>query len=365
MAVAKGKFLYLDAKEQIIKIISRMNPGDRIPARSELMKEIGVTRTTIDRAVSELIGEHCLYSLDGSGTYVRGKAETPGKQIVSSWGVLIRDIVSDTYPEILRGIEDFANQKNINIIICNTDSSIRKQQEYIKKLIASHVNGLIIIPPVAVNPELDSYYALRDNRIPFVFCNRYVEGIEAPRIIANNFYGAFIGTRHLINLGHRKIAFLAPPTYSLVEQRLQGYLTAMADAALPVDQLGIIFEEKAEYRDMGSVGMRKLLSLSDRPTAVLCFNDAIAFGAYRAIIEQGLNVPGDIALVGYDDSPICKFLPIGLTTIKYPKYETGRRASELLLAISQGDPSVNRNQTEILNPELIIRDSCGAGKHQD
>jgi DNA-binding LacI/PurR family transcriptional regulator len=361
MEIVKSKFLYLDAKDKIVKLISKMKPGDRIPARSYLMKEIGVTRTTIDRAISELIGEHFLYSLDGSGTYVRGQVDIPEKQqAVCSWAVLVRDIVSDTYPEILRGIEDFANQKNINIIICNTDSSVKKQQDYIKKLIASNVSGLIIIPPVAINIELDSYHALKENRIPFIFCNRYVEGVEAPRVISNNYYGAFIGARHLISLGHKKIAFLAPPNYSLVEQRLQGYMSAMADASIPINQTYIIYEEKAEYLHMGYNGMEKLLSLAERPTAVLCFNDAIAFGAFRAAHDRGLTIPEDIALVGYDDSPICNFFRIGLTTVKYPTYETGRCASELLWSISIDDSSVNQNQTIILNPKLIVRETCGA-----
>lgn len=358
----KSKFLYNNAKENIRDLIATMRPGERIPARSQLMKRIGVTRTTIDRAISELIGERYLYTLDGSGTYVRERADrSETAQSVRSWGVLIRNIISDTYPEILRGVEDFANERNINIIICNTDNNVKKQQEYIKKLIASNVNGLIIIPPVANNPELESYYALSDNNIPFVFCNRSVDGIEAPRVLSNNFYGAFIGTRHLIRLGHRNVAFLAPPTYSMVEQRLQGYLSAFIDASLPNRPEWIIFEENAAYQNLGYSGMHRLFQLSEKPTAVMCFNDAIAFGALKAIGERGLTVPEDIALVGYDDSPVCKFMSVGLTTLRYPKYETGQKASEILWALSEGDQSLS-SQSIILNPELIIRDTCGARK---
>jgi DNA-binding LacI/PurR family transcriptional regulator len=122
----------------------------------------------------------------------------------------------------------------------------------------------------------------------------------------------------------------------------------------------VIFEEKRDYRSMGYLGMNKLLGQPCVPSAVLCFNDSIAFGAYKAIAEKGLRVPGDVALVGYDDSPICDMMPVGLTTVKYPKYETGKCASELLWELTAGE-SRNANQTVILNPELIIRETCGAG----
>ncbi len=359
MAESSQKHLYMDIKKKIRDDTAEFKPNTRIASRTDMAKCYNVTRTTIDKAVSELIGEGYLYSLDGSGTYI-SEAEISTTAVrssgIASWGVILPNIVHDTYPEILRGIEDFADQYNINVIICNTDQDIVKQDNYIKKLIETGIQGIIIIPAISEKSCLSSFELLNENKIPFVFCNRGIELVTAPRILANNFFGMHIAANHLIELGYKNIAFISRKAYSVADQRYQGYLAAMYEAELPVKEENLLFGDPSDYDNIGYSGGMTMLQRTDRPDAILCFNDTIAKGLYRAADELGIVIGKDIGVVGYDDSRICEMLPVRLTSVRYPKYETGNKAAQVLLSMINGEP-VDKNLTIILKPELIIRES--------
>jgi DNA-binding LacI/PurR family transcriptional regulator len=357
--VKENNLLYIQIKEQLIKEIKLMQSNDRLPARTELVKKYQVTRTTIDRAVSELIGEGYLYSRDGSGTYVAtNEARTIAPDNVHNvvnWGVIVPDITRDTYPGILRGVEDVANQHNINVVICNADNQSKKQTSYINKLIDADVKGLIIVPALKGKADLLSFQRLREKEIPFVFCNRSVAGIEAPKVISNSFYGGFIATRHLIQSGYKRIAFVSRPVYSITMERYQGYLGALLDDGMEVNEDYVFFDETFD-RWTGYENTKRLLTQTSRPDAIFANNDPTAEGAYNAIVEAGLQVGADIGLVGFDDSHICERLPVKLTSVKFRSYDIGFRAAELLWEIMQGN-NISDNKTIIFSPELVIRES--------
>jgi DNA-binding LacI/PurR family transcriptional regulator len=361
---AENSLLYLKVKESITKDIKLMKPNERLPSRTELGKKYQVARTTIDRAISELIGEGYLYSRDGSGTYVAGN-ETPALVTdnnlnVINWGVIVPDITRDTYPGILRGVEDVANQHNINVVICNTDNEFEKQTNYIKKLIDANITGVIIVPALKGKVDMLSFQRLREKKIPFIFCNRGVGGVEAPKVIPNTFYGGYLATRHLIECGYRRIAFVSRPVYSITMERYQGYLGALLDAGMEINENYVFFDESFDCRT-GYENTKRLLTQTPRPDAIFANNDPTAEGAYDAVVEAGLQVGVDIGLVGYDnDSHICERLPVKLTSIKFKSYEIGSKAAELLWEISQGN-NIPNNKTIIFNPELVIRESSKGG----
>jgi len=158
-----NKLLYEKIKRRILKSIKSLEHNKRIPSRIELAKEYGVTRTTIERAVSELIGEGFLYTKDGSGTYVSDlyKKETEKLNNVNQWGVVIPNIMYDTYPEILRGVEDVASDNKINTLVCNTDNNPQKQKQYINNLIDTGVNGIIIVPSIIEDGDTSIFCKLQ------------------------------------------------------------------------------------------------------------------------------------------------------------------------------------------------------------
>jgi LacI family transcriptional regulator len=174
----------------------------------------------------------------------------------------------------------------------------------------------------------------------------------------DNINGARKAVEYLINLGHRRIGIItnAPPQYTASAHRLEGYRRALLKHGLPLE------EELVRYGDFteesGYAAMRELLDLASPPTAVFVASDLVAFGALAAIRERGLAIPQDMAVVGFDDVRLARYITPPLTTVRLPAYELGARAVEMLIKMVEGEELV---ETQVLLPtELVIRESCNS-----
>ncbi|WP_199613971.1 GntR family transcriptional regulator [Paenibacillus alkalitolerans] len=346
---------YMQIKEQLIRHIASLQPHDRLPSRTVLSESYQVARTTIERAVSELIGEGLLYARDGSGTYVSEKNNARigrAAQDINNWGLLIPDIQHYNYPDIVRGASDVASENEINLIICNTDNDYEKQTRHIQKLIDSKVQGVMIVPAIYGKSDFSPFYKLVEAEIPFVFCHRMLEGFHASSVISNNFYAGYSAAKHLIATGCKRIAFISRPVYSASSQRFQGYVSALAEAGIPVRQERVVFESSFESDGEGYFSALRFLRQEERPDGLFCFNDGIARGAYAAAAELGIAVGTDIRIVGCDNTDICQTLPVKLTSVKFQTYNIGFEAARLLLEGRARD-----NAIQVLQPELIVRES--------
>jgi len=352
-------YLYTKIKQQLIEYIKDLPINSRIPTRTELVKKFGVTRTTIERAISELIGEGYFYSRIGSGTYLIKKEKGSSLNKKSSWGIIMPNITTDTYPEIIRAVEDVCSEAGINLIICNSDNNIEKQEKYITQLVESGVTGIVMVPVIEKPLENKSFDILIEKDVKFVFCNRGVDGINAPRVVSNDFYGGNIATRHLFINGWIRPAYISRPFYSISERRYNGYLNAVYDYGTLLNENYVRFESDFDIENSGYEVMKQLLELPEPPDSVFCFNDAVAVGAYRAIEEKGKKVGRDIGVIGYDDTHICESLRPKLTSVRYPKYEIGRRAADILLRMTRNEVLKENFCSMVFQPELIIRESCG------
>jgi DNA-binding LacI/PurR family transcriptional regulator len=228
---------YKEIKSLLAAEIAKLNSNDRLPARAELCKKLETTRTTLDRAINELVVEGALYSKGGSGTYV---ADSKEEQLINagSWGVIVRDVREGIYANLVRGVENVAQSYGISIILCNSDSDFNKQEQYIKRLSHSGVSGFIIAP--IVSPVAQENYRLfnqlTEMKIPFVFCNRNAEGINAPVVATNDFYGGYIATKHLLEKGYRNIAYISYQKFRTSVDRCQGYMSALMEKGIEVNQ---------------------------------------------------------------------------------------------------------------------------------
>lgn len=354
----KSRPRYAEVMDLILKneVLCR-NENERLPSRTDLIKKYGVTRTTVERAISELIGGGYLYALDGSGTYVAKQGrKTDERKTVSSWGIILPNILFDTYPGILRGIEDITSENGINAIVCNSDGNEEKQERYIDQLIESSVEGMIIVPPYIPSRGLEPYKKLNQNNIRFVFCNRAMIGVPAPFVCSNNYFGGYLATRHLIETGHKKIAYISRPLYQTSLERFMGYKAALAEAHLEIDESFVIFDTSFYVDNSGYNSMQQLLKSGTRPDAVFCFNDMIAKGVYQALQETGIAVGKDVAIIGYDNTGICEALPIKLSSVNFFNYEIGRKAALILLEMTRGELAM-RQSLDIFQPELVVRES--------
>lgn len=360
--------LYEKVKQEILKDIKKYETDQRIPSRIQLAKEYGVTRTTIERAISELVGEGYLYSKDGSGTYVSGSS-TPResestKQNVKQWGVILPNILEDTYPGILRGIEDVASHHNIVTQVCNTDNDPEKQNQYIQNMLNYGVDGIVIVPSIIESGNVSVFNEMETKGIPFVACNRSISGIQSPKVISNSYHGGYLATKHLIEQGYRNIAFIASVSYSVSIERYQGYLAAIADFGLIQNEDFVHFEEYSptsvkfdKVNKIGYQNVKEMLAKDNRPDAFFCFDDLIAQGAFYAISESGFKVGAEIGLVGYNDNYyICNSLPGALSSIDFKAYNVGNTAANMLLDIMNGK-KVSNSKTIVIQPEMKVRGS--------
>ncbi len=356
-----NSYKYLQIRDALIQEIQSMKPHSRLPSRNKLCVKYNVARTTIERAISELIGQGYLYAKDGSGTYVADRLKKVTEDSsVKTLGLIIPDILRHIYPGILRGVEDEAYRLGMNLIISNTDNLYAKQTESLNKLLNLNADGIVIIPAFKGQPDLEPFMKLQETGTPFVFCYRSVEGISAPRVIINNFHGAYSAAKHLVQSGRRRIAFISGPLYSTSSDRYQGYVGALAEAGIEHRDELVIFEQNFGQEGQGVESAKQLMRLPSPPDAFLCFNDGIAKGVYGVLTEMGIRIGEQVSLVGFDNTEICESLPVRLSSVSLPSYELGQQCFKLLLEKMDNRTSPE-HRVMVLNPKLITRESSAGG----
>jgi DNA-binding LacI/PurR family transcriptional regulator len=348
---------YKEIKNILMTEIAKLSSNDRLPSRDELCKKMDAARATVDKAINELVAEGTLYSKGGSGTYV---ADSKEEQLINagSWGVIVHDVRELFYADLVRGVENVAQVHGINVVLCNSDSEFDKQEQYIKRLSHS-VSGIIIAPVVSTdklkNDRLHSQ--LTGLKIPFVFCNQLAEGINAPVIASNNFYGGYIATKHLLEKGYRNIAYIAYQKFRTSIDRYQGYISALIEKGIEINRKIIIIEDKSHFQPLGYQAMKNILSSGQTVDAVFCFNDKIAQGVYQAVAEAGLRVSDDIGVIGYDNTDICEKCVPGVTSVTANNLVVGTNAAKVLYKLINKE-DLSDFYYYLLQPDIIVRDSC-------
>ncbi len=270
-------------------------------------------------------------------------------------GVLLPDLYGEFFSEVIRGVDLAARRDGYHILVSSSHSD-RSEVEAVLRALRGRIDGLIVMSPEADARALE---ANLPDSLPIVLLNCRVEGTAFDSINIDNYGGALAMIRHLAGLGHRRIAHVkgAPGNNDALE-RLHGYRDAMQPPFYEqgTEDLEVEgdFNEESGYRAGGEI-----LRMQPRPTAVFAANDAMAVGLLSALQEAGLRVPEDIAVAGFDDIPIARFLTPPLTTVRLAIAELGDLAVQRLLqALSRGED--RERQHEVLPTTLVVRGSCGA-----
>lgn len=348
---------YREIKMQLKEMASKMNIGDSLPSRPELCQMLDTTRATLDKAIKELVTEGALDSKNGSGTFVTPQIGR-SFEASGSWGVIVPNIAESGYSRLTRGIENFGHSKGVNITLCNSDNNAEKQEQYINRLMQAGISGFVIVPVISNNVQENYrlYHQLTATKIPFVFCNRTVDGVSAPIVTSNDFYGGYIGTKHLLENGYRRIAFIAKTKYKTSVDRCNGYITALMEYGIPIDRKMIIISETDNDHPVGFSSMNFLLE-NNSPDAVFCFNDKIAQGMYLAINSHDKRISDEIGVIGYDNSELCETLMPRLTSLAYKNIEIGEKAAAVLWDMVNGRAAPEFNYY-LFQPNIVVRDSC-------
>jgi LacI family transcriptional regulator len=271
-------------------------------------------------------------------------------------GMMIPNSSNPYFAEIIRGIEDTFYEAGFNVILCNSDDDPIKQSHYVRLLSEKQVDGLIVMSSGSDVELLDT---LRATRMPLVVVDREIDDLAADLVEVNHEAGGFLATRHLLELGHRRIACLAGPQgLSSARERVQGYRRALATSGVPADASLLI---AADFTSAGGhAAMSALLAPkppAKRPTAVFASNDLMAIGAICAAASLGLRIPQDLSVVGFDDIALAAHSNPPLSSVVQPKHQTGQLAAQLLLE-RIADPGRALQRT-ILQPTLLARRSSG------
>ena len=343
---------YQEVKETIRKTVLGMKVGGRVPSRNFLSRKYEVARNTIDKAIAELEEEGYLYSVKGSGTYVSGRSV----QKVLNIGVILPSITGDTYPKFISGIEQYASTNNINVVLSSSENFPERQHSNILRIIDIQADGCIIIPIINSELSYNTFSQLKKKGIPFVICNRSIDGLDVPFIGTNNSYGDYIATKHLIDEGGRKLSYISERKYSTAIERYHGFETAIYDSSTAAQKDQVIF---GNYDDCELKSrIRNLFGTREHPDGVLCFDDTTAAVLYTMLEEKGLRPGRDVRIVGYNDSSLCNMLSVPLSSVSAEGNKMGREAITMLMGIIRGAGiEEDFNDFKVLNPRLVIRKS--------
>ena len=302
------------------------------------------TREAVQLAVKKLN-----YRLNEQARSLRtGKSHTVG--IVAS------DITQPFSGEMIRQIEQQVNKWGYHFLLSDIQNNKEHEKFYLDLFIQKKVDGILF---VGASNEIEDTGILElvESGIPVVLTEREVALSQVPSVRVDNYKGAFLATKHLITQGRKMIGYLTGPCGNIISsERQQGYKDSLCQAGI-VSGDKLIVEAGLELAD-GYRAMCELLKKADQLDAVFAFNDMLAIGAMKAIRDNGLKVGDDIAIVGFDDIPVAEFCEPGLTTVRQPVVEMCVKGVDLLLGML--DDGSFKGQRIVLEPELIVRKSCGS-----
>ena len=271
-------------------------------------------------------------------------------------GMIIPDITNPFFPAVVRGAEDIAFSNGYRLILCNTDNDHSKELVHLKELRTYLPAGLIVIPSnfSDLTAQAESY---RRAGTGVVCVDRLPRNWAGDSVTANNEEGALEATRHLIQMGHKKLAMIVGPQHlTNAKDRLNGFKKAFREAKIQVSTEYI--QETTFDKQGGYIKTILLLRLIPRPTAIFAGNDMIALGALRAIREAGLRCPGDVSLMGFDDLDLAEVTDPTLSSVSQSGYQLGTTAAHILIERLHGDKSPSKHI--VLKTSLSLRNSVAA-----
>lgn len=269
-------------------------------------------------------------------------------------GIIIPEIVHYFFSSVISGIEDVASKKGYTVIICQSNESFAREVSNANALLSHRVDGILISISKETN-SFDHFVNLQEGGIPLVFFDRIAPGIDADQIITDDIDASYNATRHLIENGRKRIAHFAGPQGLVIgRDRLQGYLNALTEAGLPIDNR-LIIEADTFEKARNTVG--EMLDAGIIPDGIFAVNDMTAIGAMQTIMKRGYKVPDDVSIVGFSDGYLSGVTDPHLSSVDQHGYEMGTTAAEMLFHRILSDEEEYVPEIKVLKADLIVRGS--------
>ncbi len=332
----------------------------RRPSLADIARHANVSPATVSRVlnntapVRESVRTRVLNSLTALG-YVPPSARSTSSVLRNTIALVIPDILNPYFPEVVRGVQDEAGLNGFLPLLLDSAEDPQRERQFVRMLASQPVSGVIMC---GSRLPVDDLISIRTRHaVPMVLLNRSIHHPEISCVLADTENATYRATHHLLNLNHKRIAYLPGPVTSEASQaRRCGVQTALKEAGL------ILRDEWCPVSfpntNGGFQAMSALLTLppDERPTAVIVYNDIMALGVLHAIRAYHLRVPEDISVIGMDDIAIAAHTNPPLTTIAQPKYNMGRLAMQILRRMIEGNPPPEDGYT-LVESSLIIRES--------
>ena len=308
-----------------------------------------VSRATRDRVLAAI--EELGFVRNESARQLRA-----GRSRVLAYVML--DASNPFFTDVARGMELTAEEADLSLFLCNSDNRPERELAYLQRLREQRVQGILVTPVAPDHPSLDE---IVQSGTPVVIVDRTRDIDSHCSVAVDDVTGGTIAARHLLDLGHRRLAYVGgPEVIGQVRDRLQGVRRAVAGAA--AEQPRVLWTSTstvAEGRRAGHVLAG--LPAEDRPSAAVCANDLLALGLLQQCVSLGLRVPEDLAIVGYDDIDFAAAAAVPLTSVRQPRRQLGETAAELVLEEARGGE--HRHRQVMFTPELVVRASTGDEGH--
>ncbi|REE05868.1 LacI family DNA-binding transcriptional regulator [Marinoscillum furvescens] len=328
----------------------------------DLAKKLNLSPSTISRALADhhSIGEE-------TKKRVREKAEEVGftpnsiaasfrKKKTKSIGIIVPRIDVHFHSRVISGIEEFAYKTGYNVTIFQSKDSFVREKEITKILQNRMVEGIIVCLSIETQ-DYEHFKRFKKLGMPLVFYDRVPSSLDANKIIVNDFESAFTATEHLIKNNCKRIAHIAgSQNTDIFKERLKGYTAALKKHHLKIDPDLILPTNNLSYEE-GVICANKYLEMESRPDGVFCANDYTAVSVIQVFRKAGINIPKDVAIVGFSNYPISGIIEPNLTTVNDRAFQMGEAAARLLTRQIEDEENYIGSEIITLNTELIVRES--------
>ncbi len=328
----------------------------------DIAKAAGVSHPTVSRALrdSPLVNMHTKTRIKDLAREMGYCPDARARSLVTgrsyTVGVVVTTIADPFVAEVVQGIESTAHDNGYTVILSSSNSEPEREIAAVEMLRVKRVDGVIV-----TSSRIGALYLEHLERIgvPVVLINNHNEqsGHYTYTVTVDNRHGSYLATKYLIQIGHCRIAYITGPAdHSSDADRMAGYRQALRKNSIPYDPTLVV---PGDGRPTGGTrALRTLIEMRQPPSAVFCYNDMTAIGVLRAAQEANISIPGDLAVVGFDDIPFASFVYPPLTTIIQPKQEMGRLAMEMTLKLTEAEDPAKLSLTDIMvEGELVVRES--------
>jgi GntR family transcriptional regulator of arabinose operon len=328
----------------------KLSAGQMLPTEEQLTQRFSASRQTIRQALSLLVDAGLIAKQRGSGSRVRAQASAPKSGNIAVIATYISDYI---FPGILREAQSVFAANQYSAVLSATRNSVYHERQILQDLLNKPIDGILVegTKTALPNPNLDLYQKLSARNIPIVFFNGFYADLpNCVSVYADNFGGGYALVQYLLKKGHTSIAGIFKSDDIQGHERYSGYITALRDAGRMIPDSSVFWYTTETREELFTEELAKKIAES---TAVVCYNDEVAFRLIPLLLSFGIRVPQDVAVASFDNSSLSELSPIKITSLAYDARNIGQVAAQTLLHRIAGQPV----QSQTLSWTLVEKDS--------